>query len=218
MGIVNCRVRNECDPALALLADFVTDKVPILQTCAIFGLGLAYIGSQRTDVVNLLLPIIENATNAEALATASLACGMICITSCNSEVCTAILTKLVDWREQDTLKSPHTILAVLGLGFCYLGRKDDIQTTTETLEVFAEPFSSISKCILSLCAFAGTGDVFMIQELINNCEENMEDEAMKPKKEESKKKKTKYDFDPNTVQALSVLGLGKHLFYFIPVG
>lgn len=215
LGIVNCRVRNECDPALALLADFVQDKVLILQICAIFGLGLAYIGSQRIDVINLLLPIIENATNAEILSITSLACGMICITSCNSEVCTAILTKLVDWREQDILKSPHTILAVLGLGFCYLGRKDDIQTTSETLEVFGEPFSTIAKCILNLCAFAGTGDVFMIQELINNCEESIEEESVKPKKEDSKKKKPKYEFDPNMVQAISVLGLGKYVLVYV---
>lgn len=44
LGLVNCRVRNECDPALALLADYVTHTSHILKTQAIFGLGLAYIG------------------------------------------------------------------------------------------------------------------------------------------------------------------------------
>lgn len=44
LGIVNCRVRNECDPALALLGDYVSAQSETLQVGAIFGLGLAYAG------------------------------------------------------------------------------------------------------------------------------------------------------------------------------
>lgn len=44
LGIVNCRVRNECDPALALLGDYVAGKSETLQLGAIFGIGLAYAG------------------------------------------------------------------------------------------------------------------------------------------------------------------------------
>lgn len=44
LGIVNCRVRNECDPALALLGDYVSGKSETLQVGAIFGISLAYAG------------------------------------------------------------------------------------------------------------------------------------------------------------------------------
>lgn len=37
LGIVNCRVSNECDPALALLSDYVEHNTPTLQIGAIFG-------------------------------------------------------------------------------------------------------------------------------------------------------------------------------------
>jgi 26S proteasome regulatory subunit N1 len=42
-------VRNECDPALALLSDgdALDSKQPIIRTGAIVGLGLAYAGSCR---------------------------------------------------------------------------------------------------------------------------------------------------------------------------
>lgn len=51
LGLVNCRVRNECDPALALLAEYVTHSSDVLKTQAIFGLGIAYIGEQQVLIL-----------------------------------------------------------------------------------------------------------------------------------------------------------------------
>ena len=56
-GIVNTGVRNDCDPALALLSDYVDHSSPVMTIGAIFGLGLAYAGSNRDDLVELLLPV-----------------------------------------------------------------------------------------------------------------------------------------------------------------
>jgi 26S proteasome regulatory subunit N1 len=58
-GIVNTGVRNECDPALALLSDYVNHSSTVMTIGAIFGLGLAYAGSNREDLVKLLLPVFE---------------------------------------------------------------------------------------------------------------------------------------------------------------
>lgn len=216
MGIVNCRVRNECDPALALLADFVPDKSQILQIGAIFGLGLAYIGTNRSDVISLIIPVLETANNVEVLAAASLACGLIAVSSCHSEITNTILSRLVDWRDTDILKSSFMNLVVLGLGLCYVGRKDAIETSSEALEVFTEPFCSVSRAILNVCAYAGTGDVFMIQELLSNSgdkfspPEASKAEAAANKKDEPKEKKSKlkHEWDPAIAQAIAVLGLG----------
>ena len=59
-GIVNSGVRNECDPALALLSDYVEHSNSIMQVGAILGLGLAYAGSNREDVLSLMLPVISD--------------------------------------------------------------------------------------------------------------------------------------------------------------
>ena len=56
-GIVNTGVKNDCDPALALLSDYVDHSSPVMTIGAIFGLGLAYAGSNREDLVELLLPV-----------------------------------------------------------------------------------------------------------------------------------------------------------------
>lgn len=57
-GIVNSGVRNECDPALALLSDYVLHNSNTMRLGSIFGLGLAYAGSNREDVLTLLLPVM----------------------------------------------------------------------------------------------------------------------------------------------------------------
>lgn len=231
--MVNCRVKNECDPALALLADYVQDKTYCLQIGAVLGLGLAYVGTARNDVIELIIPALESASGAEQIAICSLSLGLVSLGTCNAEVSSAILTKLVDLRESDTLKSSHMNLTVLGLGLCYLGRKECTEATAEALEVFEEPFSSISKIILNMCAYAGTGDVFMVQELLVNCGEKITmaepatavKEEVKPKaadataktetekkekdKEKDKeKKKSKVEWEPAMAQAVAVLGLG----------
>ena len=81
-GIVNCGVRNECDPALALLSDYVVHQSNTMRLGAIIGyvrgtrdcirgavnhlsplpsppsLVLAYAGSAREDVIQLLTPVL----------------------------------------------------------------------------------------------------------------------------------------------------------------
>lgn len=60
IGLVNCGVRNECDPALALLNDYVYSDNATLRIGAILGLGLAYAGSQRNDVTDLLTAVLAD--------------------------------------------------------------------------------------------------------------------------------------------------------------
>ena len=66
-GIVNTGVRNDCDPALALLSDYVDHSSPVMTIGAIFGLGLAYAGSNREDLVELLLPVFTGKKNSKWL-------------------------------------------------------------------------------------------------------------------------------------------------------
>lgn len=218
LGIVNCRIRNDCDPALALLADFVTNSNPTLQTGAVFGLGLAYAGTNRQDVLCLLLPAVENAVGAESLAVASLACGLVSVGTCNADVSSTILSRLVDSRDSEALKSSYMRLVVLGLSMCYMGCKDGTEATNAALEVFAEPFRTISQCLLKMCAYAGTGDVLIIQELLHNVSERIvlpEETPSKLPQTESKstplkekdKRKGKREWDPGAAQAVAALAV-----------
>ncbi len=50
VGILNCGVQHENDPAYALLYDFVEKHDPVVRIGAIMGLGLAYAGTQKEEV------------------------------------------------------------------------------------------------------------------------------------------------------------------------
>ena len=101
-GIVNTGVRNECDPALALLSDYVLHNSNVMRLGAIFGLGLAYAGSNRTDVIQLLLPVFADAkSNMEVVGVTALAVGMIAVGSCNGEVTSTILQTLMEKSATD---------------------------------------------------------------------------------------------------------------------
>lgn len=58
-GVSSCNVRHECDAALALLKDHLeatemTADTPLFKSAATIGLGCAYAGSCREDVLELL--------------------------------------------------------------------------------------------------------------------------------------------------------------------
>ena len=53
VGILNCGVQHENDPAYALLHDFVDKQDPVVRIGAIMGLGLAYAGTQKEEVGHL---------------------------------------------------------------------------------------------------------------------------------------------------------------------
>lgn len=72
IGIVNCGVRNECDPALALLTDYVDSKSQTLRIGATLGLGLAYNGSRREDVSELLTRTLTDAESKFPLSLISI--------------------------------------------------------------------------------------------------------------------------------------------------
>lgn len=57
-------VRNESDPALALLSEHVESPSHATRCGTCVGLGVAYAGARREDVVELLTPLVANSENA----------------------------------------------------------------------------------------------------------------------------------------------------------
>jgi len=189
-GIVNTGVRNPADPAMALLSDYVLNDKAIIRTGAVMGLGLAYAGSNREDVVQLLLPVFaDSKSSMEVIGVTALACGLICVGSCNDEVTTTILQTLMEKTEQELKDSPFAKYLPLGIGLAYLGKQDAAEATIATLEVLQEPFKSMAKTLVDICAYAGTGNVLKIQSLLHICSEHYEPAAASDAKEDKKDKK-----------------------------
>uniref|UniRef100_A0A8C6MAL4 26S proteasome non-ATPase regulatory subunit 2 n=1 Tax=Nothobranchius furzeri TaxID=105023 RepID=A0A8C6MAL4_NOTFU len=211
-GIVNSGVRNECDPALALLSDYVLHNSNVMRIGAIFGLGLAYAGSNREDVLSLLLPVMgDSKSSMEVVGATALACGMIAVGSCNGDVTSTIVQTIMEKNEQE-LKDTYARWLPLGLGLNHLGKGEAIETTLAALQVVPEPFRSFANTLVDICAYAGSGNVLKVQQLLHICSEHYE--AKEKDKEEDKDKKDKKDKDKKepaadmgSHQGVAVLGI-----------
>ncbi|KAK6191705.1 hypothetical protein SNE40_003321 [Patella caerulea] len=214
-GIVNSGVRNECDPALALLTDYVMHNSNVMRIGAIVGLGLAYAGSNRDDVISLILPVMgDSKSNMEVIGMAALACGMISVGSCNGEVTSTILQTMME-RSESELKDTYSRYLALGLALPYLGKQDSVDATLVALEVVGEPLKSMATVLVDVCAYAGTGNVLKVQHLLHVCSEhddskdseNNEKKDDKNKKKDDKKEKEPAGPDLSVQQGVSVLGI-----------
>merc|ERR1711902_156192 len=218
-GIVNTGVKNDCDPALALLSDYVDHASSIMTTGAIFGLGLAYAGSNRSDLVELLLPVFSDPKSSmEVIGITVLACGLICVGNCNEDVTTTLLQILMEKNGTNDLKDSFAKFLPLGIGLCYLGKQEQAEATVATLEVLEDPFKSMAMTMVDICAYAGTGNVLKIQSLLHICSEHFEPEKEKETDKKDKKNKNEADKkaeekksdsppDLSSQQAVAVIGL-----------
>ncbi|KAK1834174.1 armadillo-type protein [Podospora conica] len=203
IGILNCGARCDSEPALALLAD--NDKLhhkdPLIRVTAIMGLGLAYAGSNRTDILDHLLPIIQDSSeNMQVMGMAVLACGMVFVGSSNATVAEAIVMPLLDDERKPDLTDKWTRFMALGLGLIYFGRQEEVDVILETLKAVDHPMAKATSVLASICAWAGTGAVLKIQELLHLCNEHVE---------ETDEKKGDELLQPYAVLGIGLIAMGE---------
>ncbi|EAT42121.1 AAEL006315-PA [Aedes aegypti] len=217
-GIVNCGVRNEVDPALALLSDYVLHQNSTMRIGAILGLGLAYAGSNRSVVLELIGSVFSSerrtGSTMEVMGIAALSLGMIAVGSCNSEVTEVLLQTIMD-RSELELKDTYARFLPLGLGLVYLGRQEAAEAVIAALEIIQEPFRSMATTMVEICAYAGTGNVLKIQQLLHLCSEHYEPASESESSSSSKKdaaaaaqkEKEDKEKDLSACQSVAVLGI-----------
>ncbi|KAG5943175.1 proteasome regulatory particle base subunit [Claviceps monticola] len=178
IGIMNSGVRLDSEPALALLGD--SDKLqhsnPLIRTACIMGLGLSYAGSNKEEVLELLLPIIgDSSQEMQMSAMAALSLGLVFVGSSHPEVTEAIVTTLMDEERKAQLTDKWTRFLGLGLGLLYFGRQEEVDVILETLKAVDHPMAKPTAVLAGICAWAGTGAVLKIQELLHICNEHLEE-------------------------------------------
>lgn len=178
IGIMNSGITMEDDPALALLGD--NDKLnhssPLVRTACIMGLGLAYAGSNKEEVLELLLPLINDSEQEMQIsAMAALSCGLIFVGSSHPDVSEAIVTTLMDDERKNQLTDKWTRFLALGLGLLFFGRQEEVDVILETLKAVEHPMATPTAVLAEICAWAGTGAVLKIQELLHICNEHQEE-------------------------------------------
>ena len=177
-GILNSGVRMDSEPALALLSteDNLNSKHVIMRMASIMGLGLACAGTNKEDLLELLLPIVEDTSlDMQLSAMAALSLGLIFVGSSNDRVSEAIITTLLDEERQKQLKDKWTRFMSLGLALLFFGRQEEVEVILETLKVIDHPMAKPAAVLAEVCAWAGTGTVLKLQELLHICNDHIED-------------------------------------------
>ncbi|CAE7612398.1 PSMD2 [Symbiodinium pilosum] len=176
-GLVTCGVKNECDPAWALLGEQLEAEDAQLRLAAVVGLGYAYAGSCREDLLENLTPmIVDTACSIECSAMAAVSLGLVFVSSCNDEVAQAILQTLIERQAVENALSgtwPHFF--AVGLGLLYLGQQDAAEATLSALDAITHPVGKYAKLTVEGFAFAYSGDVLHVQKMLQACTDHLEE-------------------------------------------
>jgi 26S proteasome regulatory subunit N1 len=173
LGIISSGVRDENNIAFAMLSEQLKDKNLTVKTSALLGLGLAYAGSQNDDLNAPLLEVLEDfAYGFEASAFSSLSFGLTYLGSGNDEVIGNVISILIarnDGGKGKLMESPFFVLYILGMGLVLLGQQKDADLMIEAtqLEEFPLEMRMFIKTLLTACAYAGSGNVVKVQELMH---------------------------------------------------
>lgn len=154
----------------------------------------------------------------EVMGITALALGMIAVGSCNAEV-TGTLLQVIMERSESELKDTYARFLPLGLGLVYLARQEAAEAIIAALEVVSEPFRSMATTMVEICAYAGTGNVLKVQQLLHICSEHYETTEKsetdsskssgkdKDKEKDAQKEKEDREKDLSSTQAIAVIGI-----------
>ena len=117
---------------------------------SILGLGLAYAGSNRSDVLKLLLPVLsDEKSSMEVVGVTALALGLVAVGTTNQEVGEALVTTLLA-KFAYQLKEPFAKFMSLGLALTYLGCQDKCEVVLSCIEGLPAPFRQMTKTLIEV--------------------------------------------------------------------
>ncbi|KRX44471.1 26S proteasome non-ATPase regulatory subunit 2 [Trichinella murrelli] len=222
VGIVSCGVHHECDPAQALLLEFLQSDKPILRVCSTLGIGLAYANSKLESVHTTILPQLREALKVDKTPAEwnliqvsgmiGLAMGFVLVGSGDPDAAAILFQHLIE--QGDNLNKEHDYRNVLlGIALVFLGRQEQAEPVVEMLRALPKPYGSIGSTLVEVAAYAGTGNVLKIQQLLYICTER-HDVAESTQKVTKEKKKDKKEMEAlrqaqgaSFHQAVAVLGI-----------
>ena len=205
-GIVNSGVKIEGEPIIALLSEegVLQEGKHAERAAAVMGLGLSYAGSCREELLEALLPIVEDSSlDLQLSAMAAVSLGMIFVGSSNDQVAQAIASALMDEDRQKQLTDKWARFMALGLALLYFGRQEEVEVILNILKTIEHPMAAPTATLASICAWAGTGSVLKIQELLHTCNEHLD------LLEDSEEKKSDQLVQSYAVLGLSLIAMGE---------
>lgn len=169
VGIVSAAVRSEFDPAKALLVDFLSHKKEDVKIGAIFGFAMAYAGSEREDILELLAPFLGIEEDPRIRAFASLAIGLVFVGTCNDSALSSVSEMIIQTNDDSKSIAQLIPIMALGLGLIFLGQQSRCDAAIEILKTASTTLSDFAQTTIIGCAYAGTGNVLEIQKMLRIC-------------------------------------------------
>jgi 26S proteasome regulatory subunit N1 len=171
IGIMSTGVRNESDPAFALLSEYIDDAKAHVRISAMCGLGIAYVGQMRPELTDMLGDKLS-ATDFSEVALAGLSLGMANAGSCDDESAGVLIQRLMEATETELDQSISRFLC-LGLGLLFLGSTERCEPTMEALKTIEHKRARYAEVVLETCAYAGSGNVLKVQQMLRICAEHI---------------------------------------------
>ncbi|EGG17159.1 26S proteasome regulatory subunit S2 [Cavenderia fasciculata] len=174
IGMLSSGVRSEMDPVFAMNSEHITNPNSNIRICTILSLGIAYAGTKREDISSMITSIVDDSSvGMDLVGISALALGMIFIGSCNDDLSTLFVQTLMT-RDKTSLSSTFCRFLSLGLGLLYLGKQDEAELTLETLKAIEGAPGEYARLTVESCAFAGTGNVLKVQNMLHFCSDGKE--------------------------------------------
>ncbi|CAD2096830.1 26S proteasome regulatory subunit N1 [Plasmodium vinckei petteri] len=167
-GLACTNVKNECDPAYALLSEHIDAENSLEKMGAILGFGYAYAGTNRENMLDVLIPpLVDNGDIIECSVFAALSLGLIFVGSQNREIAECIIDTVLE-REKinNSLDQPISKLYAVALGLLFLCSREKCEATLAALEIIKHPISKYIIATVEGMAFAGSNDVLKVQKML----------------------------------------------------
>lgn len=184
IGLLHANIRNESDPAWALLREHLESDDEHIKSNALLGLALAYGGSGRTDIAETLMPLIGDSSITVA-SMAALALGHVFVGTCEGEVASCIIQTMME-RDAFDLNKPIARFLCLGLSLLFTGKHEAAEAIVETLRCIEHPIGQDAIVLVQACAFAASGNVLKIQEMLQICTVKSEVDEVSENNEDEK--------------------------------
>jgi 26S proteasome regulatory subunit N1 len=177
IGLVSSGVRNESDPAIALLPEHLASTSPTIRSAATTAFGIAFAGTAREDVLEeLLKAVTTDGKDFVEVCLGALALGHVFVGTCNEEVTDALMQRLMECTEEE-LNNPMARFLILGLAFVFLSQMEKADGILEALKTIEHNMGRFAVTTLEGCAYAGTGNVLKVQQFLHACAEHLDEKV-----------------------------------------
>eukprot|EP01056_Protomagalhaensia_sp_Gyna25_P003829 Protomagalhaensia_sp_Gyna_25__3828@NODE_343_length_3808_cov_134_047493_g28_i1_p1_GENE_NODE_343_length_3808_cov_134_047493_g28_i1NODE_343_length_3808_cov_134_047493_g28_i1_p1_ORF_typecomplete_len440_score111_42RPN1_C/PF18051_1/6_6e19PC_rep/PF01851_22/28PC_rep/PF01851_22/1_4e04PC_rep/PF01851_22/2_8e02PC_rep/PF01851_22/4_5e06HEAT_2/PF13646_6/9_7e02HEAT_2/PF13646_6/0_01IFRD/PF05004_13/0_15IFRD/PF05004_13/3_5e02_NODE_343_length_3808_cov_134_047493_g28_i15981917 len=118
----------------------------------------------------------------EAAAAAALTLGFVFVGTADEAIAEALMQTLLERAETDAtqLDSVHAVNFALGLGLLFLAKGPETEVVLAGLSALTHPLGELARILIQACAYAASGDMAQIEDLVHTCAAKAEEALREP--------------------------------------